>query len=232
MARPEDPGRGRSFSRRQALAGGGVAALAGAAPSPTGAEAVQPCDAASTRIAVRTDRVVGSLPKFWRCTGFTPAELLLYPEMRQTLSFLGAIPNRGIEFVRVHFLLDLIGATRGGGRIAYDWTLLDEALETMLERGLRPFLELMGNPSRPLRRLRGHGPAARLARPRRGARLALRRALRARGGAKLVVRDLERARPAVLALERARVPELRRRLPDRPRRGRPEACVSAARAPP
>ena len=147
MARPEDPGRGRSFSRRQALAGGGVAALAGAAPSPTGAEAVQPCDAASTRIAVRTDRVVGSLPKFWRCTGFTPAELLLYPEMRQTLSFLGAIPNRGIEFVRVHFLLDLIGATRGGGRIAYDWTLLDEALDTMLERGLRPFLELMGNPS-------------------------------------------------------------------------------------
>ena len=77
---------------------------------------LQPCDAASTRIAVRTDRVVGSLPKFWRCTGFTPAELLLYPEMRQTLSFLGAIPNRGIEFVRVHFLLDLIGATRGGGR--------------------------------------------------------------------------------------------------------------------
>ena len=147
MARPEDPGRGRSFSRRQALAGGGVAALAGAAPSPTGAEAVQPCDAASTRIAVRTDRVVGSLPKFWRCTGFTPAELLLYPEMRQTLSFLGAIPNRGIEFVRVHFLLDLIGATRGGGRIAYDWTLFDEALDTMLERGLRPFLELMGNPS-------------------------------------------------------------------------------------
>ena len=58
------------------------------------------CQAPSTRIAVWADRVVGSLPKFWRCTGFTPAELLLLPEMRQTLSFLGAIPNRGIEFVR------------------------------------------------------------------------------------------------------------------------------------
>ena len=148
MARPEDLGRGRSFSRRQALAGGGVAALAGAAPSPAAAEAAtQPCAPPSTRIAVRADLVVGSLPKFWRCTGFTPAELLLFPEMRQTLSFLGAIPNRGIEFVRVHFLLDLIEATRLAGRIAYEWALLDQALDTLLERGLRPFFELMGNPS-------------------------------------------------------------------------------------
>ena len=96
---------------------------------------------------MRADRVVGGLPKFWRCTGFTPAELLLFPEMRQTLSFLGAIPNRGIEFVRVHFLLDLVEATRLAGGIAYEWALLDEALDTLLERGLRPFFELMGNPS-------------------------------------------------------------------------------------
>ena len=67
--------------------------------------------------------------------------------MRQTLSFLGAIPNRGIEFVRVHFLLDLVEATRLAGGIAYEWALLDEALDTLLERGLRPFFELMGNPS-------------------------------------------------------------------------------------
>ena len=128
--------------------GGGAAALAGPATAPHSATAAElPCQAPSTRIAVWADRVVGSLPKFWRCTGFTPAELLLLPEMRQTLSFLGAIPNRGIEFVRVHFLLDLIQATRLPGGIAYDWSLLDEALDTMLERGLRPFFELMGNPS-------------------------------------------------------------------------------------
>ena len=91
--------------------------------------------------------MIGSLPKFWRCTGFTPAELLLLPEMRQTLSLLGAIPNRGLEFLRVHYLLDLVVATRNGVRTSYDWSLFDEALDTMIERGLRPFLELMGNPS-------------------------------------------------------------------------------------
>src|SRR5215218_8702981 len=134
------------LSRRQALAGGGVTALAAAAAAAPEATA-QACRPEPTTITVDAGRVLGPLPKFWRCTGFTPAELLLLPEMRQTLSFLGAVPNRGLEFVRVHYLLDLIVATRGGGRIAYDWTLLDEALETMLERGLRPFLELMGNPS-------------------------------------------------------------------------------------
>jgi L-iduronidase len=148
MARPEDPQRGRGVSRRRALATGGAAALAGAVTAPhSAAAAAEPCQAPATRIAVSADHVVGSLPKFWRCTGFTPAELLLLPEMRQMLSFLGAIPNRGIEFVRVHFLLDLIRATRLPSGIAYEWSLFDEALDTMLERGLRPFFELMGNPS-------------------------------------------------------------------------------------
>lgn len=91
--------------------------------------------------------MLGALPKFWRCTGFTPAELLLVPEMRQTLSFLGAIPNRGMEFVRAHYLLDLVVREAGGAGPRYDWTLFDEALDTLADRGLRPFLELMGNPS-------------------------------------------------------------------------------------
>jgi L-iduronidase len=67
--------------------------------------------------------------------------------MRQTLSFLGAVPNRGLEFVRVHYLLDLLVGRRTGARIAYDWPLLDEALDTIIERGMRPFFEIMGNPS-------------------------------------------------------------------------------------
>jgi L-iduronidase len=140
------------LSRRQALAGGGFSALVGAAtpaqataPGPTSAS--RACAPDPVTITIEADRVLGPLPKFWRCTGFTPAELLLLPEMRQTLSLLGAIPNRGMEFVRAHYLLDLVVREAGGAGTRYDWTLFDEALDTITDRGLRPFLELMGNPS-------------------------------------------------------------------------------------
>lgn len=135
------------LSRRQALAGGGTTALMGGAAGSSAATSPKACATQPTTITVHVDRVVGALPKFWRCTGFTPAELLLSPEMRQTLSFLGAIPNRGLEFLRIHYLLDLIAGARSGAGIVYDWELLDEALDTLMERGLRPFFEIMGNPS-------------------------------------------------------------------------------------
>jgi L-iduronidase len=146
-----------TLSRREALARAGVGALVGAAaPSHAGAPAhaaaavsasSNACARDLATITVDGERVVGAVPKFWRCTGFTPAELLLLPEMRQTLAFLGAIPNRGIEFVRTHYLLDLVVRRPGAALSAYDWGLLEEALDTLVDRGLRPFFELMGNPS-------------------------------------------------------------------------------------
>jgi L-iduronidase len=98
-------------------------------------------------VATEADRSVGPNTRFWRSTGFSPAELLLLPEMRQALTFLGAVPNEGITFVRVHYLLDLVTAARTGAGIVYHWSLLDEGLDTLLQRGLRPIFELMGNPS-------------------------------------------------------------------------------------
>lgn len=130
-------------SRREAFALGGGLAFATAAPA---GAAAQPAPGASA-IEVHADRPAGSLTRFWRSTGFTPAELLLLPEMRQTLTFLGAVPNRGVEFVRVHYLLNLVAGVRGPGGIAYEWSLLDEALDALVSRGLRPVFELMGNPS-------------------------------------------------------------------------------------
>src|SRR5207237_8838402 len=88
-----------------------------------------------------------ALPKFWRSAGFSPAELLFLPEMRQTLSYLAAVPGRGLEFIRAHYLLNLVQAQKSGPGIIYDWSLLDEALDTLIERGLRPFFEILGNPS-------------------------------------------------------------------------------------
>jgi L-iduronidase len=97
-----------------------------------------------TNLRVDMDRAGTEFSRFWRSTGFSPAELLLEPEMRQTLAYVGGVPNRGIEFLRVHYMLDLVTAQRFGH---YDWSRLDRALEVMVEHRLKPFFELMGNPS-------------------------------------------------------------------------------------
>ncbi|KEC69299.1 UNVERIFIED_ORG: L-iduronidase [Rhizobium esperanzae] len=98
-----------------------------------------------TRINVDAGQAVRPFNRFWRGTGFSPAELLLEPEMRQMLAYMGGLPNEGIRFLRVHYLYNLLRAT--GGLAGYDWSLLDRALDVMIEHRLKPFFELMGNPS-------------------------------------------------------------------------------------
>ena len=97
-----------------------------------------------TRINVDASEAVRPFNRFWRGTGFSPAELLLEPEMRQMLAYIGGLPNEGIKFLRVHYLYNLLSAKGGAG---YDWSLLDRALDVMIEHRLKPFFELMGNPS-------------------------------------------------------------------------------------
>jgi len=98
----------------------------------------------TTRIRVDLSARTEPFRRFWRSTGFSPGELLLEPEMAQTLAYVGGVPNRGIEYMRVHYMLDLVTASSFG---AYDWSRLDAAIDIMLEYRIRPFLELMGNPS-------------------------------------------------------------------------------------
>ncbi|NEJ89472.1 glycosyl hydrolase [Rhizobium leguminosarum] len=97
-----------------------------------------------TRINVDAGEAVRPFNRFWRGTGFSPAELLLEPEMRQMLAYIGGLPNEGIKFLRVHYLYNLLS---GKGEAGYDWSLLDRALDVMIEHRLKPFFELMGNPS-------------------------------------------------------------------------------------
>lgn len=101
------------------------------------------------RLDVDFTRTTGEFDHFWRSTGFTPAKLLRHDDMRQTIAYLGAVPNDGISHVRIHFLLDLIriGGDPLEGTPRYDWSKLDEGLDVLVENGLRPFFELMGNPS-------------------------------------------------------------------------------------
>lgn len=98
-------------------------------------------------IDAATDR--GPQPHFWRSMGFTPASLLLEPEMRQTVIYNGAVPHHGVRYARIHFLLDLVEVRDlGTAEPCYDWSRLDRAIDHLLANGLLPFFELMGDPSR------------------------------------------------------------------------------------
>lgn len=99
------------------------------------------------RIDIDCSRDTGALDHFWRSIGFSPAELLLTPDMRQQMAYAGSIPHGEISYVRVHYLLELAGvSTVAGGHARYDWTRLDQALDVIVNNGCIPFFELMGNP--------------------------------------------------------------------------------------
>ena len=90
----------------------------------------------------------GELEPFWQSTGFSPAELLLDDDMKQTLAYLGSVPHNGIRHVRIHYLLNLVTAEGlGTDTPEYDWRRLDEGLDGLVDNDLKPFFELMGNPS-------------------------------------------------------------------------------------
>jgi L-iduronidase len=97
----------------------------------------------ATNLHVNFGDVVAPLHHFWESTGFTPARLLLRPDMRQTLDYVASVPRWGMKHVRMHYLLDLV---RGGESGSWDWSELDEALDVLVARRLKPFFELMGRP--------------------------------------------------------------------------------------
>ena len=99
-------------------------------------------------ITVDCGQRADQLPHFWASAGFTPATLLLRNDMRQAMTWVGALPNAGVRYVRVHYLLDLISVDRlDGDRPWYDFTNLFEALDVLVSNSLKPVFELMGNPS-------------------------------------------------------------------------------------
>ncbi len=99
-------------------------------------------------ITLRYDAPAKPVSIDWRWTGFTPAKLLLGDDMKQTFRYLGAVPRGGVKYVRIHYLLELVSAKNlGTDEPLYDWSKLDEGMDAMVENGLIPFFELMGDPS-------------------------------------------------------------------------------------
>eukprot|EP00936_MAST-01D_sp_MAST-1D-sp1_P001442 g1442.t1 len=117
------------------------------------------------------------LRHFWRSCGWCPPdphprfpEYFGRDDVAQNHVLIGSTPHGGVEFVRIHYLFDLLRpatnltaesaimtpaengylarrlSTIGIDSIALDWSALDAAMDQLHEQGLLPGFELMGNP--------------------------------------------------------------------------------------
>ena len=85
-------------------------------------------------------------PHYWKSTGFTPADLLDYPDMEMTLDYIKA--SGAIDFIRPHYLLDHVKIRNFGLHDQdIDWSGLDAKLDKINEADLKLFFEFMGNPA-------------------------------------------------------------------------------------
>ncbi|XP_028638242.1 alpha-L-iduronidase isoform X4 [Grammomys surdaster] len=117
-----------------------------------------PLALAETPYLVRVDaaRPLRPLLPFWRSTGFCPPlphdqadQYDLSWDQQLNLAYIGAVPHSGIEQVRIHWLLNLITASRKSSEqgLIYNFTHLDAFLDLLMENQLLPGFELMGSPS-------------------------------------------------------------------------------------
>jgi L-iduronidase len=84
-------------------------------------------------------------PHYWKSTGFTPADLLDYPDMEMTLDYIKA--SGAIDFIRPHYLLDHVRIRNFGLHDQeIDWSGLDAKLDKIVEADLKLIFEIMGNP--------------------------------------------------------------------------------------
>lgn len=123
-------------------------------------DAPQQTTSKSFQVFVNASDVVGVVKPFWKSTGFCPPEphndpeFFLGDDMQQNLIYIASVPGYGTTQVRMHWLLDLVNASTSseiGGSTTFDFSLLDTLLDRLRALGLKPGLELMGNPfPRPL----------------------------------------------------------------------------------
>lgn len=85
---------------------------------------------------------------YWNRTGFSPGDLLLRKDMQLTLDYLSAVPNQGVRYIRIHWLLNMVGSKKTGtSKREFNFNKLDTALDMLVSRGLKPVFEIMGFPS-------------------------------------------------------------------------------------
>lgn len=104
--------------------------------------------AAATTASVTVDfaKAAGPLPDFWNSSG--QDQNYLQPLFELNAENIGSVPHGGCTWLRLHDLLKLVTVQGlGSDHPVYDWSRLDRTLDTERRAGLKPFFELMGNPS-------------------------------------------------------------------------------------
>ena len=86
--------------------------------------------------------------RMWRSTGLSPSTLIDTEDMRLTLNYMKAARNNAVQFIRPHYMLDLIKVEGfGTENRRYDWSRFDTAMDLMVENRQKLMLEIMGQPS-------------------------------------------------------------------------------------
>ncbi|XP_058832081.1 alpha-L-iduronidase-like [Topomyia yanbarensis] len=95
------------------------------------------------------------LPRFWTSTGLCPpaprekaADFLLSDDSLLNFEIIGGLPNAGLKYVRIHWLLEMIQFSHYDENklLFYNFSRLDALLDKLYEFGLHPGIELMGAP--------------------------------------------------------------------------------------
>lgn len=65
------------------------------------------------KLRIGSEKPSEILPRFWTSTGFCPigtnmTEYFSLKDLKTNLELIGAIPNAGLKFIRIHWLLDLL----------------------------------------------------------------------------------------------------------------------------
>ena len=102
--------------------------------------------------------VLATLNHFWKSTGFCPpfhgkndndvSNFILSNDMKQNLLLLSSTPHKGIEQVRIHWLLDMVSWSFEKG---YNFIKLDEIVDIFYQNNLAFGFEIMGSPSNHLK---------------------------------------------------------------------------------
>ncbi|XP_014017008.1 alpha-L-iduronidase isoform X2 [Salmo salar] len=106
----------------------------------------------SYEITVDVGKPSGHLKHFWRSTGFCPPlphthsnQYDLSRDQELNLAYVGSVPHRGIQQVRIHWMLELITAHIDKGELQYNFSQLDQLIDLLWINGLLPGFELMGS---------------------------------------------------------------------------------------
>nr|XP_015195539.1 PREDICTED: alpha-L-iduronidase [Lepisosteus oculatus] len=103
-------------------------------------------------ITVDAKKPERDLKHFWKSTGFCPPlphdtadKYVLSKDQQMNLAYIGSIPHKGIEQVRIHWLLELVTVNVVNEEPHYNFTKLDKLIDLLWQNGLRPGFELMGS---------------------------------------------------------------------------------------